>query len=95
MNQNWGVAAGGDAPPLRVQVIGRGDNVKRLKKRLNCAAGALGMKIAIEHLPDDILAAELGARRGPLVLVEGKHIADGPEPVERIQERLARWKDAE
>jgi len=42
-----------------VQVIGRGQEVLRLKKRLECAAGALGVHLAIEHLPDDIRAAEL------------------------------------
>ena len=86
----------GTAPgALEVQIVGHGEAVRRLEKRLHCAAGALGMRLAIEHLPDDIRAAELGARRGPLVLAEGKLIADGPEPVERIQERLARWKEVE
>ena len=90
MNRGCGLPPGEEAHRLRVQVIGRGEDVLRLKKRLKCAAGALGVRLTIEHLPDEIRAAELGARRGPLVLAAGRVIADGPEPVELIQERLAR-----
>jgi len=74
---------------VEVQIIGRGEAVERLKKRLHCAAGALGVKLILEHLPDDIRAAELGARHGPLVLLNSIPIADGAEPVETIQARLA------
>ncbi|RTZ74615.1 MAG: hypothetical protein DSZ00_03850 [Gammaproteobacteria bacterium] len=80
--------AGSDAPEVEVLIIGRGEAAERLKKRLNCAAGALGLRLTLEHLRDDVRAAELGARRGPLVLLNGIPIADGAEPVETIQARL-------
>ncbi len=89
MSRGCALPPGEKAPRLRVQVIGRGQEVLRLKKRLVCAAGALGVLLDIEYLPDDIRAAELGARRGPLVMAAGRVIADGPEPVEQIQARLA------
>ena len=73
---------------LKVQIVGRGESVRRLEKRLHCAAGALGLRLSVEHVPDDLLAAELGARRGPLVSLEGVAIADGAEPVEVIQSRM-------
>ena len=83
---NTGAAS--DAPPLKVRILGRGERVTRLKKRLRCAAGALGISLEIEQVADDVQAAELGARHGPLVLLEDRILADGPEPVEVIQDRL-------
>ncbi len=85
MNAQCGINVSDIAPKLRLQIIGQGEDVLRLKKRLNCATSAMGMKLSIELLPDDIRAAELGARRGPLVVMNGAIIADGLEPVESIQ----------
>ena len=61
MSRGCALPPGEEAPRLRVQVIGRGQEVLRLKKRLECAAGALGVHLAIEHLPDDVRAAELSS----------------------------------
>ncbi|RTZ77352.1 MAG: hypothetical protein DSZ01_06880 [Gammaproteobacteria bacterium] len=82
--------AGSDAPEVEVLIIGPRAAAGRRQKRRTSAGGAGGGRRArgAEHLRDDVRAAELGARRGPLVLLNGIPIADGAEPVETIQARL-------
>ena len=80
-------------PGLLLQIIGTGDDVQRLQKRLRCAARALGVNVELQIQHSDIEAAQRGARCGPLVLLDDAVLADGLLPVEELQVRLAKWLD--
>ena len=78
-------------PALLLQIIGSGDDVQRLQKRLRCAARALDVNVHFQIQRSDIEAAQRGAQRGPLVLAGDAVLADGLLPVEELQTRLAEW----
>ncbi len=75
--------------PLALRILGTGEDVQRLRKRLRCAAAALGVRLTVRVEGDDLHALRNGARRGPLLLAGERVIVDGLVPVELLQRRLA------
>jgi len=73
---------------VEARIIGHGSDAQRMHKRLGCAARALGIDIQVNWLADNLAAAEMGARQGPLVVVNGAVLADGLLSVEELQQKL-------
>jgi hypothetical protein len=71
------------AEPLTVLIAADGEDALRLRKRLGCAARALGVELDIEE-----------KQRGgdvPRVSVNGSLLVEGLQRTEAIQERLGQW----
>ena len=75
------------APRLALTLVGSGEPLLRLEKRLSCAAAGLGLALDVETRKD---AAALGIpfEQTPAVLVEGQMAFSGLPRTEEIEDWL-------
>jgi len=81
------------APVLKLTLVGVGEPLLRLQKRLSCAASGLGLRLEMEIRKD---AAALGFpyTRTPSVLLEGRVALSGLPRTEEIEDWLRRLHSA-
>ncbi|MFN3401617.1 MAG: hypothetical protein ACK4Z4_14860 [Ferrovibrio sp.] len=82
------------APVIRLTLVGSGEPLLRLEKRLSCAAAGLGLALGLEIRKD---AETLGIPfdQTPAVLQDGTMVLQGLPRTEEIGEWLNRAKATE
>lgn len=77
-------AAHGDAPRLALTLVGSGEALMRLEKRLHCAAVGLGLALDLTvHKEGETLGIPHGVT--PLVLYKGEVVWQGLPRTEEIE----------
>lgn len=81
---NCGEPIPADAPVIALILVGAGEPLLRLEKRLKCAAVAVGIQLSLEICKDN---DSLGIHytRTPAVLYDGKVILEGLPRTEEIE----------
>lgn len=74
----------GDAPTIRLTLVGSGESLLRMEKRLSCAAGGAGVRLELE-VRKDIDAPDISRAETPLLMHEGKLIFSGLPRAEEIE----------
>ena len=76
-----------DAPHLALTLVGSGEPLLRLEKRLSCAAAGLGLALDVEICKNaEVLCIPF--ERTPAVLVEGQVAFSGLPRTEEIEDWL-------
>lgn len=73
-----------DAPVLSFTLVGAGEPLLRMQKRLSCAAAGLGLGLEIE-VRKDAEAMGIAFQQTPAVLHDGKVIFNGLPRTEEIE----------
>lgn len=73
-----------NAPIVNLKLIGTGEPLLRMEKRLSCAAGVLGIRLIID-IRKDADAMGISYQQTPAVLYEGKVIFNGLHRTEEIE----------
>lgn len=76
-----------DAPHLALTLVGRGEPLLRLEKRLHCAAAGLGLALDLD-IRKDAEALGIAPERTPVVLRNGEVVQEGLPRTEHIEEWL-------
>lgn len=77
------------APVIRLTLIGSGEPLMRLEKRLSCAAAGLGLALDLE-IRKDAEALGIPFEQTPAVLRDGRIVLQGLPRTEEIEEWLNR-----
>jgi hypothetical protein len=77
------VALPPDAPVIQLTLVGTGEPLLRMEKRLSCAAGGAGIRLDLE-IRKDIDALAIPHADTPLMLHEGRVIFSGLPRTEEI-----------
>lgn len=72
------------APVLNLTLVGTGESLLRMEKRLSCAAAGLGIRLEIE-IRKDADAFGIAYQQTPAVLHDGKVIFRGLPRTEEIE----------
>ncbi len=75
------------APVLKLTLVGNGEPLLRLEKRLSCAAAGLGLDLDLE-IRKDLEAFVLAHGQMPAVLADGQVLFSGLPRTEDIEARL-------
>jgi hypothetical protein len=78
-----------DAPRISLTLVGSGEPLLRLEKRLHCAAAGLGLALDMD-IRKDAEALGIPFAQTPAVLVEGRVVLSGLPPTEEIESWLGR-----
>jgi len=78
-----------DAPVIRLALVGTGEPLLRMERRLSCAAGGAGIRLLLE-IRKDIEALGIPHAQTPVILHEGKVIFRGLPRTEEIEAWLKR-----
>jgi hypothetical protein len=73
-----------DAPVVELTLVGSGEPLLRLEKRLTCAAAALGLALRL-HLRKDAEALGIPYADTPAILVDGQPVLTGLPRTEALQ----------
>ena len=73
-----------DAPVIRLTLVGTGELLLRMEKRLSCAAAGLGIRLDME-IRKDADALDISYQQTPAVLYEGKVVFKGLHRTEEIE----------
>jgi hypothetical protein len=73
-----------DAPVVSLTLMGAGEPLLRMEKRLSCAAGGAGIRLELD-IRKDVEALDIPHAQTPLVLHEGKVIFSGLPRTEEIE----------
>jgi hypothetical protein len=73
-----------DAPVISLMLVGAGEPLLRMEKRLSCAAAGVGIRLEVE-IRKDADAMGLSYAQTPAVLHEGKVIFNGLPRTEEIE----------
>jgi hypothetical protein len=76
-----------DAPRLALTLVGSGEPLLRLEKRLSCAAAGLGLALDVE-IRKDAEAMGIPFEQTPAVLVDGQMAFSGLPRTEEIEDWL-------
>ena len=85
------VALPPDAPVIQLTLVGTGEPLLRMEKRLSCAASGVGIRFDIDiDIHKDAEAVGLTFQQTPAVLHDGKLIFNGLPRTEEIEAWLKR-----
>jgi hypothetical protein len=73
-----------NAPVVSLTLVGSGEPLLRMEKRLSCAAGGAGIRLMLD-IRKDIEALGIAHAETPLVLHEGRAIFSGLPRTEEIE----------
>jgi len=73
-----------DAPVIELTLVGAGESLVRLEKRLHCAAAGLGLRLKLA-LSRDVEALGIPYVQTPAVLLDGKLVLTGLPRTEDIE----------
>jgi len=73
-----------DAPVISLVLVGAGEPLLRMEKRLSCAAAGLGVRLEID-IRKDADAMDISYAQTPAVMHEGKVIFNGLPRTEEIE----------
>ena len=73
-----------DAPVIRLTLVGTGEPLLRMERRLSCAAGGAGIRLMLE-VCKNVEALGIACAQTPLVLHQGKVIFSGLPRTEEIE----------
>jgi hypothetical protein len=76
-------------PLLKLTLVGTGEPLLRLQRRLSCAASGLGLKLEME-IRKDAEAMGIPFTQTPAVMLEGRVALSGLPRTEEIEEWLRR-----
>lgn len=79
------------APIIYLTLVGTGEPLLRMEKRLFCAAGGLGIRLEVETRKD-VEALGNSLQQSPAVLHDGKLIFNGLHRTEAIEDWLKSLK---
>lgn len=77
-----------DAPVIKGVVYGSRDEAEKLKKRINCASGRLGVRWQLQIEPDLFKATDVGVTRLPSLMINGQLVIEGLLQTEEIEALL-------
>ena len=72
------------APVIRLTLVGAGEPLLRMERRLSCAAGGAGIRLILE-IRKNVETLNIDHAATPLVLHEGKVIFSGLPRTEEIE----------
>jgi len=81
------VALPSDAPVIQLTLVGTGEPLLRMEKRLSCAASGVGIRLDME-IRKDAEAMGIPFQQTPAVLHDGKVIFSGLHRTEEIESWL-------
>lgn len=80
-----------DAPLVKLTLIGSGESLLRLEKRLGCAASGLGLALALD-IRKDPEAFGIPLAQTPAVMQAGRVVLNGLPRTEEIEAWLRQFK---
>lgn len=78
---------------IHLTIIGKGQDIERMQKRLRCAARATGNKLHLSWKDEYPRTLNIDAEQSTAVTCNDKLILDGLKPTEEIESLLIKLKE--
>ncbi len=78
---------------INLNIIGKGNDVEKIQKRLRCAARATGTELHLSWQHEYPQTLDIAAENSVAVTCEKKLLLDGPGTTEEIETLLTRLKN--